>query len=99
MKNTKVFALCVVIALVAGYMLGGFSASTSSKRDIHNLKKTISRRNTELKKIQADGVLIEKNLKAAHDTVVLEKIKYEKIEPVTYSLPELDSFFRARYEK
>jgi hypothetical protein len=98
MKNTKVFLLCVLAAFVAGYLLGGFSASTDSDVKIHNLQNSLKNKHKALKKLEADGVVVKQHLKVAHDTVEIEKIKYHEIKPITYSVPELDSFFRARYE-
>lgn len=39
------------------------------------------------------------SLKEKQRIKIIERIKYEQIQPRTYSSPELDSLFRARYGK
>jgi hypothetical protein len=96
MKASSTLIL-VVLAVVLSASLTYQLLNRRYSGHVSDLKRKIARHEHKLDSLRSAAPALRDTLKAAHDTTVIETVRYEKIKPITRSVPYLDSMFRARY--
>jgi hypothetical protein len=98
MKTANIL-IAALIGCVIGLLVGAGGFHQLTKGQAQQLRQQIKDREAKVDSLRSVTVVLTDSLSKKQQVTIKEKIKYYEIKPKSYSFPDLDSLFRARYEK